>query len=66
MDGNRRLAVLERHLTAGSAAAGACGVDAAAFQGLCAKELARYLTHDNPELRGRIFEFLKVGSSSTP
>jgi hypothetical protein len=28
--------------------------------GICPKQLASFLVHDNPELRERIYEFLKV------
>lgn len=46
-----RLQVLQQQLCAGQAAQ-----DIA----VCPKELGKFLTHDNPELRAKIFEFLKA------
>jgi hypothetical protein len=51
-----RLEVLARQLTLESPAGGG----STDFSGLCPRGLAKYLTHDNSELRQEIYEFLKV------
>lgn len=47
----QRLQVLQQQLCAGQATHEIT---------ICPKELSKYLSHDNPELRAKIFEFLKV------
>lgn len=65
-----RLAVLSRHLTApaqdeqqqqkAAAMAPTSSPSAQQLSAFCPRELAKFMTHDNHELRERIREFLKV------
>ena len=67
---SERLAVLARHLAAPAQGgqqeqqkASAMPTSSPSAQQLgafCPRELAKFMTHDNHELRGRIQEFLKV------
>lgn len=66
---SERLAVLARHLAAPeqeqqqqqtAAAMPTSSPSAQQLGAFCPRELAKFMTHDNHELRGRIQEFLKV------
>lgn len=67
---SERLAVLARHLAApeqeqqqqqmAAVAMPTSSPSAQQLSAFCPRELAKFMTHDNHELRGRIQEFLKV------
>lgn len=66
MDGQRRLEVLSRQLTAASLGQEAGLVDGVLVAGVCPRALGAWLVHDNPDLRARIVEFLKVRCGAAP